>query len=508
MTGNRSARDYSATQGSVYLITSDGRTLQLPVPSESPNDPLNWSSYRLFLALFSMSLFSIIGLVQVQGTSLLLGALENEYTPEVRGQLLRLVSSVGALIWVPVSLAIGRRPVFLFCTVLLTLATLMAAFSQSFNTHLAARCFQGLAGAVSPSTMILMVIDVTYIHQRPLYIALFWCFCNSISNFFLAATPAMVNAGGSWRAFYWPFPIILALFWCPETVFDRPPVAFDGHILSQAETGKVTVYNDWEEVPGGRPEIEHPASSNSTSSFVKDIIFWNRSSIGGWSAMREFPRQILICTLNPLILWVLILNAFIFGGMIITCASYAELLSAPPYNFSFQAIGLAKFATGIGAILAFPASGLLTSQVIRILAARNNGVREPEHYLPSFILPVIVSTTSLALYGIASERHWDWRWILLFVGADYFSAICIFTSNTLWVTEAFPRWKGAALVIVGAGGYGLSFALSFGMVPWIESQGLGGRIVLTLVVGLVGVPVNWWGKRFREYIYSVWERVE
>ncbi|PQE22526.1 major facilitator superfamily transporter protein [Rutstroemia sp. NJR-2017a BVV2] len=363
-----------------------------------------------------------------------------------------------------------------------------------------------------------MVIDVTYIHQRPLYIALFWCLCNSISNFFLAATPAIVNAGGSWRAFYWVWSIpsavsiILALLWCPETFFNRPPVAFDGHILSQTENGKVTVYDDWEEVPGGKPEIEYPTSSNKTTCFIKKIIFWNCSSIGGWSAMREFPRQILICTLNPLILWVLILNALIFGGMIVTCANYAELLSAPPYNFSFQAIGLAKFATGIGAILAFPASGLLTSQVIRILAARNKGVREPEHYLPSFILPVIVSTTSLALYGIASERHWDWRWILLFVGADYFSAICIFTSNTLWVTEAFPRWKGAALVIVGAGGYGLSFALSFGMVPWIQSEGLGRAYrqlaVLTLVVGLVGVPVNWWGKRFREYIYSVWERDE
>jgi hypothetical protein len=358
-----------------------------------------------------------------------------------------------------------------------------------------------------------MVIDITYIHQRPFYIAFFVCI-GSISNLFLAATPAIVNAGGSWRAFYWVWSIpsavtiFLALFWCPETFFDRPPMAFDGHILLQAETGKVTVYTDWEEVPGGKPETEYPTYSNTTACFIKDIIFWNRSSIGGWSAMKDFPRQILICTLNPLILWVLVLNALMFGGMIVTCASYAELLSAPPYNFSFQAIGLAKFATGIGGILAFPASGLLTSQVIRILAARNNGVREPEHYLPSFIIPVIVSTVSLALYGIASERHWDWRWILLFVGADYFSAISIFISVMLWVTEAFPRWKGAALVIVGAGGYGLSFALSFGMVSWIESEGLGGAYRQLAALTLVGVPVNWWGKRFREYIYSVWETDE
>jgi hypothetical protein len=59
--------------------------------------------------------------------------------------------------------------------------------------------------------MILMIIDVTYIHHRPLYLALFWCLCNSISNFFLAATPAIVNAGGSWRAFYWVWSIPSAI---------------------------------------------------------------------------------------------------------------------------------------------------------------------------------------------------------------------------------------------------------------------------------------------------------
>jgi predicted MFS family arabinose efflux permease len=59
---------------------------------------------------------------------------------------------VGALIWVPISMAIGRRPVFLFSTILLPLATLMAAISRSFFIHLLARCLQGLAGAISLST--------------------------------------------------------------------------------------------------------------------------------------------------------------------------------------------------------------------------------------------------------------------------------------------------------------------------------------------------------------------
>jgi hypothetical protein len=225
--------------------------------------------------------------------------------------------------------------------------------------------------------------------------------------------------------------------------------------------------------------------------------------------MKEFPLQILICAFNPLILWVLVLNAFVFGGMVITCATSVGVLMAPPYNFTFQQTGLSKFGTFFGALVAFPASGILTSWVTRILARRNQGVHEPEHYLPSFILPVVTSSVSLALFGIAVERHWDWRFILFFVSLDYFSAISMFTSNTLWVTEAFPRWAGPAIVIVGAGSYCLSFVMSSNIAPWIASQGFGSTYVelavLTSAMGVAGLPINLWGKKFRQYIYSNWD---
>jgi predicted MFS family arabinose efflux permease len=48
---------------------------------------------------------------------------------------------------------IGRRPVLLLATLLLTGGTLLAAVSQGFYSHLIARCLQGVAGAVSPSTV-------------------------------------------------------------------------------------------------------------------------------------------------------------------------------------------------------------------------------------------------------------------------------------------------------------------------------------------------------------------
>lgn len=362
--------------------------------------------------------------------------------------------------------------------------------------------------------MILTVIDLTYIHQRPNWIALFWCMTTVLSDIGLAFTPYIVSLGGSWRSFYWAWLapcivlVLLALFCAPETSFQRPPMAFDGHIISQAETGKITLYNNWEEVPGGKPMPAKPGRTWEIGNFLRNIIFGTQQETGGWRAMKIFPRQLLFCAINPLVLWTMLLNTFVFGGMVITCQTYAVLLTLPPYNFTFFQIGLAKLSPSFGAFLAYPVSGILTTYLIRALASRNRGVREPEQYLPSFFLPVILSSVSLVLFGIAAERKWSASWILLFVGLDYLAAIATFSTNVVWITESFPEWAGAAIVVVGAGSYGTSFWLSSASVPWIQSQGLMGIYVqlgiLTLVVGVFGFPIGLWGKRYREYIYLKW----
>ncbi|CZS89263.1 uncharacterized protein RCO7_04756 [Rhynchosporium graminicola] len=216
-------------------------------------------------------------------------------------------------------------------------------------------------------------------------------------------------------------------------------MAFDEHILSQAGTGKGTAHtSSWEEVPWIKPMPDAPAMWRF-STFFKKILFWNRSTTGGWPAMKGSPCQILLCAVNPLILWVLILNLYVFGGMVVTSTTYISLLMSPPYNFTFTQIGLVRASPFLGALLAYPASGILTEYLAMKLARHNKGVHEPEHYLPSFIVPVITSSISLALFGFGAEREWNWTWIVLLVGLNYFSAISMATSNVLWITEAFPR---------------------------------------------------------------------
>ena len=321
----------------------------------------------------------------------------------------------------------------------------------------------------------------------------------------------MASTSG-WRMFYKisVFPcaaaVLLAFVFFPETYFQRPAVAFDGRVLVQSATEKVHVYEGWEDVPGGKPLPEMPDRSRFVT-ILKMLKPWAWQR-GGWKAMKACYVQIAYCILNPLVLWVTILNAVSLGAMVCVGATYANILEAQPYSLDIHTIALINFGAAAGAFLAWPASGLMISGICRRLTVRNGGVRDAEQYLSAFVLPVLVGTASLALYGLAVERYWSWKWIMLFWGLNEFSCITLFTATTLWVTEAFPRWAAAALVIVGCGSYVPSFGLSYLILPWIKSQGLARAYielgVIVFAVGCLGIPIAFFGKSFRQCVNCRW----
>jgi Major Facilitator Superfamily len=358
-----------------------------------------------------------------------------------------------------------------------------------------------------------MIIDLTFTHQRPQAIASYWSLGAVLSNFILVFSPTIVDSKWTWRAFYFylsPFcflAVILAFLFCPETYFQRPAVAFDGHVLEQSATEGVKIYEGWDEIPDGKPLPDRPLT-------VWDKVLgifrpWGTGKGGGWSSLRACCGQVLLCTMNPMIFWVLILNTLVFEGVVLVGSTYVSLLSAPPYNLSMNVVVYGSIAAAIGSLLAWPASGVLTARICLRLTARNKGVRDVEHYLPSFILPIAASATGLVLFGVAGQNYWHWMWVLFAQGLNYFGFIALFTSSTLWAAESFPRWAAAALIVVVGGSNVVSFGISFAIGPWISAQGFGlpyyetGAMILA--VGFIGIAVAYYGKRWRMYMSARWD---
>jgi hypothetical protein len=79
----RSNRESYMLSGSIFLITSSGKTLNLPVPSSSPADPLNWSMWKTTGAVAAIAMNSVVSLTVVQVTSLMYQGIMADFGKQV-----------------------------------------------------------------------------------------------------------------------------------------------------------------------------------------------------------------------------------------------------------------------------------------------------------------------------------------------------------------------------------------------------------------------------------------
>ena len=360
------------------------------------------------------------------------------------------------------------------------------------------------------------MIDMTFIHQRPKAIALLWSLAGSAGTVSLALVPYMSSHGEDWRQYYhyWSITmaisVVLVLFLYPETYFKRPTVAFDGLILLQSATEKLTVYKDDEvdsDIYRDLPDL--PTESQRTGfNYLRDRLGLARPPFTSWTSVGHCYYQMAFCAINPLILWVFIASSANFAGMLFIGATYAQILQSPPYSLPSVLIVNVNICSGVGALFAFPLSGILFGKILNRLARRNRGVREAEHFLVGYILPVITGALSTLIYGFAVQRKLHFAFCYLAYGLNGFSWTTLSISNTMWVTEAFPRWAAPAISVLGGGCYILSFFMTFALVPWIAADGyerVGIELaVLQIVSGLVAVPIAFWGNNARQAINGKW----
>ena len=79
----RRNRESYMLSGSIFLITSSGKTLNLPVPSSSPADPLNWSMWKTTGAVAAIAMNSVVSLTVVQVASLMYQGIMADFGKQV-----------------------------------------------------------------------------------------------------------------------------------------------------------------------------------------------------------------------------------------------------------------------------------------------------------------------------------------------------------------------------------------------------------------------------------------
>ncbi|GKZ56644.1 hypothetical protein AnigIFM49718_001911 [Aspergillus niger] len=439
------------------LVDEAGRIQRLPVPSDDPNDPLNFALWEKTGIVVCCCWFSIMSLSVIGGLGSVLDVFFQMYGAEGH--------STNQVVW-------------------------LSTFPSLF-----------------------VGIEVTFIHQRGTIYGIYWATQNIVTSLLTLASSYEVAALG-WRWFYWVFVItvavglVLVVFACFETRFQRRPIFVGDHAVVTDQYGVTRVLT--------APETQEYLASEEGRSYA-DLAGDTppkktyRQMLSAWPRLCPHPLRDVLLTWwqmletfsSPGIIYATLLSAVILGGSVGVSLTYDTVLQ---YNYGWGAasIGLINLGGVFGGLGGMLYAGILGDRVIVWLARRAGGVHKPEHHLLLLIFPGLLAVASLLLYGFTASG--DATWAGPFMGWTLYQVAFVSTliRTTSFATEAWEKNPGPALVTVVGTKNIIGFGVSYGLNPMVAKYSYPAAMgILAGVVGgilLLGVPVYFFNPMWRRYI--------
>lgn len=205
-----------------------------------------WHKYLIILIVGVYSAFAVLG---TSGLGAVYPYVMSMYRPDeaVRATDLltypTLFMGIGNLFSMPLSVALGRRPIFLASLLLLLISSIWCANAGSLGSHIAGRNVFSLAAGQSEALAPLIIEEIHFLHERSAKLSWFVAVQTVGTACMFIATTAMVPAWGlKWwygmMAIVTGVTLIVSIFFLVETKFDRPTGA-DGKLSERCSHDKM-----------------------------------------------------------------------------------------------------------------------------------------------------------------------------------------------------------------------------------------------------------------------------
>ncbi|PNS17343.1 hypothetical protein CAC42_7026 [Sphaceloma murrayae] len=509
----------SDLNGDVVLIDSDGNVRRLPIPTNDPNDPLNFPRWKKFVILGCCCWFSIFSLVLVGGLGPILTSFLAVYASEGKGyaevgelsNYPSLAMACGAFVILPAAIIYGRRPTFLACCAFLMASSFGAANAPNFNTHLACRILQGLATGATESVLPLIVTDIAFLDERGLYYGIYWGSQALVNTGFLIGNSYLVEALG-WRWFYWLLGIltsaglVIGFFALTETKYVRVPVQIGDQVVHTDEWG-VTKIMSQEDARREFGIIHETADFEvpPKKSYISELKPWSKPSPQPLKLFIDANVKMLECFTSPAIIWAILLAAIGLGTGIAMALTYSVVLTEL-YNWSYASVGLINIGVFPGSIIATIYTGWFGDKLNLWLARRRGGVHLPEDTLVQLVPVFFVGLIGIVIYGVTANQPQKYSWWGIVMGWTFYQTAntVILINTTQFAAEAYPKNPGPALTIVIGVKNIVSFGASYGIIPMVVSFNylIAYMILLAfyMAIFLLGIPVYLYNPRWRQWV--------
>ncbi|KAK4169922.1 major facilitator superfamily domain-containing protein [Cladorrhinum sp. PSN259] len=233
----------------------------VPQPSDDPDDPLNWPTWRKELNFYSLMLFvamtGVLKTILMTVNAQLAESYEVSYTAVAALTGVPLIlSSVTGLLCLVASRICGKRPLYLVSGLLVFIGTVWNTnVATSYAQHMAARVFQGLGWGAFDTLVLGSIQDTYFEHERSLRTAIHSIV--AISTTWGAPLLGGVASQGS-TGFSLQFTILSAFFvlaipaitlGVPETAFDRTLALALAQTPATATSSPSSKYNPSKSLP-------------------------------------------------------------------------------------------------------------------------------------------------------------------------------------------------------------------------------------------------------------------
>lgn len=324
------------------------------------------------------------------------------------------------------------------------------------------------------------------------------------SNYFAPVICGFIAERQGWRwVFYWPaifnaVTFVFLFFFMEETNYHR------------TTNGVVTVPTS---DPAGL-SAEHvdqekasPLTSQSTTSievgtvtksFSQKLSVWQPSPSQN---MFERAKRSLQYLSWPVIAYC----GFSYGSYLILFnilnATASIILGGEPYNFPPSMVGLSYLSCVIGVIVGSLTSGRLSDWLTIKLARRNKGVMEAEHRLWPFATCLIMVPGSLILWGVGAAHGVHWFGLIFAMACLAYTSSLGVTLSVNYMIDSYHDISGDGIVAVILIRNTMSFAVNYGITPWLRNLGYQNCFLSAAFVGLAASSVFLimikFGKRLR-----------
>ncbi|KAL2205516.1 MFS general substrate transporter [Sarocladium strictum] len=490
----------------------------VPQPSDDPNDPLNWSDLKRNLVLAVIFLGTgMVGVVPgpILNAGIVQIAMDLKVTftdiAKLSGYLTLALGAVSPIVSA-VSRKYGKRPIFVFSSILGVIGCLVAEFAPGYPQLLAGRVLQGIGSSAYESLCLSVIADLCFVHERGFYVAVVIFCLGALSNG-VGIIAGVITTNLGWQYNFHillPFLVvqmILVIFFCPETTYNRPAVYNIDRVGSETDLShKDQAQLDHVEkadVPAGGHDTE---SSGQTSVPGKKTFFQEMALYNGKFTDKSIFTM-AITSVAVMFNIVTSYNVFISGLIMAWFVGMAVLsgvfLAGPPWMFTSSSIGYVFTGPFIGGLLASVLMGWVGDPFIKFMSRRNNGVYEPEFRLLLALPGAICTVVGLVAFGSVIDAGKSVYLLSFLWGFTLFGMAIVGSVTSAYALDAMPSLSVETFIFNVTFKNFFFYGITNFIIPWYMTSGplklFGTLSGLSAFLMSLTIPMYIFGKRYRRY---------